>query len=149
MWVWTFVGWTITDSGNAGYVYCLQALPDGRIAVGGWFNRVVSTEGYGEMEAPGLIMLNGPAILQFTAAEVLHDGTFRFSLQAEPGGNYVLESSYDLRQWTPVLTNRAYDRVLVFDDLSAPEIREALFPGVKTIAWSAERLGGADQYRRR
>jgi len=63
--------------------------------------------------------------------EVLTDGTFRFSLQAEPGGNYVLESSYDLRQWTPVLTNRAYDRVLVFDDLSAPEIARRFFRALR------------------
>jgi uncharacterized delta-60 repeat protein len=110
-----------------GYVNCIEPLSDGRIAVGGQFNRVSGRAGLGEMEVSGLIMLNGPAVVRFDTVEVLHDRTFRFSLQVESGGTYVLESSADLRQWTPVLTNRAYERVLVFDDLGAPGTAHRFF----------------------
>jgi hypothetical protein len=71
---------------------CLCGRRLGRFAVGGNFNRVSSLAGLGELEVPGLVILNGPAVLQFQSLDVLGDGTFRFSLQVEPGGTYVLES---------------------------------------------------------
>ena len=120
-----------------GQILCLQPLHDGRIAVGGYFSRVVSMAGMGEVEAPGLIMLKGPVAVRFQAVEVLGDGTFRFSLQAEPGAAYVLESSDNLRQWTPVLTNRAYEHLLVFDDLGAPWTARRFFRAVQQSQGSA------------
>jgi len=117
--------------GSPGSVSSLLPLSDGRIAVGGYFNRVSSAAGSGELVVPGLILLNGPVPVRFHDLEVLRDGTFRFSLQVEPGGNYVLESSDDLRQWTPVLTNRAFERVLVFDDLEAQGTTQRFFRAIR------------------
>ena len=116
---------------------CLETLSDGRIAVGGYFNRIFSTTGPGELAVSGLIMLNGPTAVKFLEPELLLGGTFRFSLRVEPGGTYVLESSDDLRQWTPILTNRAYERVLVFDDPGARGMAHRFFRALRQSGPSA------------
>lgn len=104
------------DPGNGadGTVYALLLTPDNNVVLGGDFHLVngVSRNGVAKVRAN-----DGES--RFTAMYRLPTHA-RLLLSVTPGANYVLETSADLRNWTPLQTNNAVSATIEFLDSAAP-----------------------------
>ena len=59
--------------------------------------------------------------LTLTAAAMQTNGQFRLTFQGQNGQNYILETSTNLTDWTPVWTNSPANGVLMFTNLNATD----------------------------
>jgi len=80
----------------------------------------------------GAETLSAPATVTVLAslksARLRADGQFEVTLHGEPGREYWIEASQDLRQWTPVLTNQVDAAgTLLFVDPEAPRFSERFY----------------------
>ena len=104
------------DPGNGadGTVYALLPLQDNNILLGGDFHFVNG------------VPRNGVAKIRANDGQSRFLGIYRNATNARmvlsvtPGANYVLETSTDLRNWTPIQTNNAANTTLEFLDPAGP-----------------------------
>jgi hypothetical protein len=57
-----------------------------------------------------------PNAARISAGKLRNDGTFAFTVTGEPGASYVVETSVDLKQWTPLRTLLATDIPSIITD---------------------------------
>jgi uncharacterized delta-60 repeat protein len=102
-------------------VYTLALLPGGKIIIGGEFT---SVNGF---PRNGVARLNGDTsgeTLRIRPGFGFSANTFRLSVDAIAGRRYALDTSIDLINWTPLMTNTASGAVLDFiDNTPAPNRR--------------------------
>lgn len=85
--------------GASDHTFRLSALNDGTALVTGAFTS------YAGQPAPGIARVRLPSIAaSFTGIALRPDGTTEAGLWGLPGANVTLESSADLREWSPVST---------------------------------------------
>lgn len=97
--------------GPDGPVYSIAVAPDGGIVIGGDFTQV---NGF---DCRGVALLYGdPLAPVFTSITALPDKTVRLELQVSPGYVYAIETSTNLINWTPILTNSASGTMLIITD---------------------------------
>ncbi len=110
-------------------VYSLVVLPDDNIIIGGDFTEVGGVLRRGVARILGGAVAPAGGISEISSA----GGQVQLKLSLVPGRICVLESSPDLRQWTPVATNAATSSTWVFTDTSAGQ-RNARFFRVRQLA---------------
>jgi hypothetical protein len=59
--------------------------------------------------------------LTLTAPGTQTNGQFRLTFQGQNGQNYVLETSTNLTDWTPVWTNAPTNGLLMFTNVNATD----------------------------
>jgi hypothetical protein len=108
--------WYFRDMDHLVGTGSLLVIPNfGAANEGNYF--VVSSNSFGFAQSnPALLLLDSP--LRGLPPLITPDGSLLLQLAGPPGSNYVLETSVDLKTWTPVLTNAASTGVFTFSDES-------------------------------
>lgn len=97
--------------GPNGPVYSIAVASDGGIVIGGDFTQV---NGF---DCRGVALLYGDAPAPvFTSISALADRSVRIELQVAPGYVYAIETSTNLVNWTPILTNTTSGTVWIITD---------------------------------
>jgi uncharacterized delta-60 repeat protein len=91
-------------------VTSVLVLPDGKILIGGYFNRV------GGVLRRGVARLHGGWSFKFLTAPQPGTNQVKLTLASEPWRQYVLEGSTNLADWRPLSTNSVPGYYLEFTD---------------------------------
>jgi uncharacterized repeat protein (TIGR03803 family) len=107
---WMFGGNAVGSNSTALSITNFQSTNQGT------YNVVVSNSLGAVTSSNALLLLDAPLRL---GAPSLNGGTFQLQLIGVAGGNYVLQESSDLLNWTPLLTNDALNGFLNLSDTNA------------------------------
>ena len=86
----------------------MDLLPDGKIIASGNFTD------FNGFPTPGVVRLNNHIQLKFAGSERERDGSLKLRLSSPPGISGLLDTSSDLKTWSPVRTNAAAGLFLEF-----------------------------------
>jgi uncharacterized delta-60 repeat protein len=101
--------------GPDGAVLALAPLPDGRVYVGGAFQR------FDDIPLPALVRLEADRDPRFTAIDRVPGGV-RLTVSAPPGRRLEVQATSDFQQWTSIATNVATNGTTqVFHSLTVPQ----------------------------
>jgi alpha-tubulin suppressor-like RCC1 family protein len=132
------VGLTNVIAIAAGSYHSLALKPDGTIALWGansrgqtnmpaGLNNVIAIAAGG---SHSLSVFRPPSLL--VSPRIADQGTFECALMGIAGGNYVIQISSNLNQWTDWRSITAAASAVVFEDLSATNARSRFYRAVQT-----------------
>ena len=118
---WFFNGVSTGVTNNTLSIPVFQSANEGRYTV------TVSNALGAVTSSPALLLLDGP--LRVNACRMVN-GAFALQMVGPAGANYVIESSTDLVNWTPVLTNNSSSGIVYFTDTNVATQTACFYRGI-------------------